>query len=53
MSRALRIAMIGCRGVPASYGGIERHVEEVGARLVERGHQVTVFNRSGYAGRAA
>jgi glycosyltransferase involved in cell wall biosynthesis len=41
--------MIGCRGVPATYGGIERHVEEVGARLVERGHQVTVFNRTGYA----
>jgi glycosyltransferase involved in cell wall biosynthesis len=53
MSRSLRIAMIGCRGVPASYGGIERHVEEVGARLVERGHQVTVFNRPGYAGEDA
>ncbi|MDN5851255.1 MAG: glycosyltransferase family 4 protein [Actinomycetia bacterium] len=50
MTRALRIAMIGCRGVPATYGGIERHVEEIGARLVERGHHVTVFNRPGYAG---
>lgn len=44
----MRIAMIGCRGVPASYGGIERHVEEIGARLVERGHDVTVFTRPGY-----
>jgi glycosyltransferase involved in cell wall biosynthesis len=40
--------MIGQRGVPATRGGIERHVEELGARLVERGHSVTVFCRSGY-----
>jgi glycosyltransferase involved in cell wall biosynthesis len=48
VSRALRIAMIGCRGVPATYGGIERHVEEVGSRLAHRGHDVTVFTRPGY-----
>lgn len=42
--------MIGCRGVPATYGGIERHVEEVGARLAGRGHEVTVFTRPGYVG---
>ena len=41
--------MIGQRGVPATYGGIERHVEELGARLVARGHRVTVFTRRGYA----
>jgi glycosyltransferase involved in cell wall biosynthesis len=35
--------MLGCRGVPAGYSGIERHVEELGARLVERGHEVVVF----------
>ncbi len=44
----LRIAMIGQRGVPATYGGIEHHVEELGARLVERGHEVTVYCRSNY-----
>lgn len=44
----LRIAMIGCRGVPASWGGIERHVEELGALLTQRGHAVTVFCRSNY-----
>jgi glycosyltransferase involved in cell wall biosynthesis len=44
----MRIAMIGSRGVPASYGGIERHVEEIGARLADRGHEVTVFTRPGY-----
>jgi glycosyltransferase involved in cell wall biosynthesis len=45
----LRIAMIGARGVPATFGGIERHVEELGARLAARGHEVTVFCRSNYS----
>jgi len=44
----MRIVMIGQRGVPATFGGIERHVEEVGAALVSRGHEVTVFCRSNY-----
>jgi len=44
----LRIAMIGQRGVPATFGGVEHHVEEIGARLAERGHQVTVYCRNGY-----
>ncbi|MCW1803781.1 DUF1972 domain-containing protein [Brachybacterium squillarum] len=42
---ALSIAMVGTRGVPASYGGFETAVEEVGRRLVERGHAVTVYTR--------
>jgi glycosyltransferase involved in cell wall biosynthesis len=37
--------MIGTRGVPASYGGFETAVEEVGKRLVERGHDITVYTR--------
>ncbi len=41
--------MIGLRGIPASWGGVERHVEELGARLADRGHEVTVYNRAGYA----
>jgi glycosyltransferase involved in cell wall biosynthesis len=44
----LHIAMIGQRGLPASWGGVEHHVEELGSRLVERGHQVTVFCRTNY-----
>lgn len=47
----LRIAMLGARGVPATYGGVERHVEEIGSRLVARGHDVTVFSQSKYLGR--
>ena len=39
----LRIAMVGSRGVPAAYSGIERAIEEIGQRLVALGHEVTVF----------
>lgn len=46
MVRALRIAMIGTRGVPATFGGVETAVEEVGRRLVDRGHAVTIYCRS-------
>jgi glycosyltransferase involved in cell wall biosynthesis len=41
--RTLRIAMVGSRGVPATYSGVERSVEELGKRLVRAGHDVTVF----------
>ena len=44
--RAMRIAIIGTRGVPASYGGFETFAEELGGRLVQRGHSVTVYGRS-------
>lgn len=44
----MRIAMIGQKGVPATYGGIERHVEEIARRLGGRGHQVDVFCRLYY-----
>lgn len=45
-SRAkLKIALIGTRGVPARYGGFETAVEEVGRRLAEQGHEVTVYCR--------
>ena len=44
----MKIAMIGTRGVPAKYGGFETCVEEVGRRLAAKGHQVTVYCRSGY-----
>lgn len=37
--------MLGTRGVPASYSGFETCAEELGARLVARGHKVTVYCR--------
>lgn len=46
LDRHLRIAMVGTRGVPARYGGFETCVEEVGRRLVDRGHEVVVYCRS-------
>jgi len=36
---------MGLRSVPARYGGSETAVEEIGSRLVQRGHQVTVYCR--------
>ena len=42
---AMKIAMVGTRGVPARYGGFETAIEEVGSRLVTRGHEVTVYCR--------
>ncbi len=40
--------MAGLKGIPATYGGVERAVEEIGARLADRGHDVSVFCRSHY-----
>ncbi len=42
----MRIALLGTRGIPANYGGFETFAEEISARLVERGHSVTVYCRS-------
>lgn len=42
----LSIALVGTRGVPAHYGGFETCVEEVGRRLADRGHDVTVYCRN-------
>ncbi|WP_404352605.1 glycosyltransferase family 4 protein [Phycicoccus jejuensis] len=47
--RPLRVAMVGQKGAPATFGGIEHHVEELGARLAERGVDVTVYCRRSYA----
>ncbi len=49
---SLRIAMLGTRGVPATFGGIEHHVQEIGSRLAARGHQVTVYAQRDYVAEA-
>lgn len=41
----MRVALLGTRGVPARYSGFETCVEEVGRRLVGRGHEVLVYCR--------
>lgn len=45
--------MIGQKGLPATYGGIERHVEELAVRLVARGHRVTAYCRPHYTPKEA
>ncbi len=42
----MKIALVGTRGIPASYSGFETCAEELSVRLVARGHQVTVYCRS-------
>ena len=42
----MKIALLGTRGIPASYSGFETCVEQLGKRLVQRGHEVTVYCRS-------
>ncbi len=44
----MKLAIVGCRGVPARYGGFETLAEELGRRLVDRGHRVTVYGRTGF-----
>lgn len=45
----IRVAMVGQRGLPATFGGIEHHVEELSRRIVALGHEVTVYCRSNYS----
>lgn len=44
----MKIAVIGLRGMPSCYGGIEKHCEEIYSRLVKNGHKVTIFIRFDY-----
>ncbi len=41
----MRIAILGIRGIPANYGGFETFAEEIAPRLVQKGHDVTVYGR--------
>ncbi len=44
----LKIAIIGAKGVPATYGGVEKHAEELAVRLASREHRVFVYCRPYY-----
>ena len=44
----MRIAMIGQKGMPGIFGGVERHVDDLSCRLVESGIDVTVYARPWY-----
>jgi glycosyltransferase involved in cell wall biosynthesis len=41
----MNIAVLGTRGIPASYSGFETAVEQITSRLAERGHTVSVYCR--------
>ncbi|MDG0972630.1 MAG: DUF1972 domain-containing protein [Crocinitomicaceae bacterium] len=40
----MKIAIIGTRGIPNYYGGFEQFAEYVSVGLVDRSHEVTVYN---------
>lgn len=40
----MKIAILGTRGIPNNYGGFEQCAEMLSAGLVEKGHNVTVYN---------
>jgi glycosyltransferase involved in cell wall biosynthesis len=42
----MKIAILGTRGIPASYGGFETFAEELSTRLAARGHSVVVYGRT-------
>lgn len=41
----MKIAILGTRGVPPTYGGFETFAAELSVRLVQRGHEVSVYCR--------
>lgn len=42
----MRIGIIGTRGIPNHYGGFEQFAEYLSRDLVQRGHEVVVYNSS-------
>ena len=44
----MKIAMLGHKRVPSREGGVEIVVEELAARMVSKGHEVTCYNRRGH-----
>jgi glycosyltransferase involved in cell wall biosynthesis len=41
----MRVAILGTRGIPASYSGFETAAEQLASRLSARGHEVVVYCR--------
>ena len=42
--QSLNIAIIGSRGIPNYYGGFEQMAQYLAVGLLNKGHQVTVYN---------
>ncbi len=45
----MKIAILGTKGIPNNYGGYEQFAEYISRKLVDRGHQVSVYNPSFHA----
>jgi glycosyltransferase involved in cell wall biosynthesis len=44
----MKIAILGTRGIPARYGGFETLADQLSKRLVDRGHEVSVYCRRAF-----
>src|ERR1700716_2880358 len=44
----MKIAIVGTRGIPARYGGVETLADQISKRLAEHGHTVTVYCRKSF-----
>lgn len=45
----MKIVYIGQKGIPATWGGVEQHVEKLSRRVAASGNDVIVYNRPHYA----
>src|SRR6056297_1511323 len=44
----MKIYILGQKGIPAKYGGVENHVENLAIQLAKKGHEVFVYARKSY-----
>jgi H2-forming N5,N10-methylenetetrahydromethanopterin dehydrogenase-like enzyme len=44
----MKIAFIGQKGIPAKFGGVEKHVDDLAVHLAQAGHDVYVYTRANY-----
>ncbi|MBI2410346.1 MAG: DUF5011 domain-containing protein [Candidatus Kerfeldbacteria bacterium] len=44
----MKIAMIGQKGIPATWGGVEQHVDHLSQELRALGHEIFVYSREYY-----
>lgn len=44
----MKIAFIGQKGIPAKFGGVERHVQELASEMAKSGHEVFAYVRNNY-----
>lgn len=47
----MKIVMLGSKGIPSRFGGIETHVAELATRLARLGHEVVTYVRPWYVGK--